>query len=134
MLFMLVWTPPHFLVYSVPIIDFVVLKQKVDNAGQGFGVKPRSLDRVRTYVRRRAESCVELMLCESHEHRPYLNKNWFLDICTLQMVAHFSEYYIPLKLVNIFNTSFMYTSLNMVDRLNFGQKIIYKFRLFPTVS
>jgi hypothetical protein len=28
----------------------------------------------------------------------------------------------------------MYTSLNMVDRLNFGQKIIYKFRLFPTVS
>jgi hypothetical protein len=85
------WGHLNCVLCSVLNINFVVLQQRAENAGQAFGVKPGSLDRVRTYVRRRAKYCVEHLLCESHEHRPYLSRHWFLDICTLRMVARFSE-------------------------------------------
>jgi hypothetical protein len=70
--------------------DLEVLQQRVENVCQESRVKPGIFDRVRTSVRRRAESCVEmhgnhtehlLQRSRSHEHRTHLSKHWFLDIC-----------------------------------------------------
>jgi uncharacterized membrane protein len=48
------------LVHSAPINDLEVLQQRVENTCQEIRVKPGIFDRVRTSVRRRAESCVEM--------------------------------------------------------------------------
>jgi hypothetical protein len=81
---------PKILVYSAPINDLEVLQQWVEIAFQEIRVKPGIFDKVRTYVRQTTECCVEIygkhaehLLHKSHEHRPYLSRNWFLDICWL---------------------------------------------------
>jgi hypothetical protein len=51
------WGHLKTLVYSAPITE---LKQRVENACQEIRVKPGIFDRVRTSVRRRVESCVEM--------------------------------------------------------------------------
>jgi hypothetical protein len=97
------------LVYSAPISDLEALEQRVENVYQEIRVKPGIFDRVHTSVRRRAESCVEMhgnhtghLLWRSHEHRPYLSRHWFLDICWLGLLAHLSEYSITLNPVSLF--------------------------------
>jgi hypothetical protein len=105
------WGHINCVVYSLLNCDFVILQQRAENAGQEFGVKPGSLARVRTSVRRRAKGCVEHLLYESHEHRPYLSWHWFLDICTLRMVAHFSKYlYLVKTYKNFLNILYVYIS------------------------
>jgi hypothetical protein len=54
------WGHLKTLVYLAPINDLEVLQQRVQNACQEIRVKPGIFDRVRTSVRRRAESCVEM--------------------------------------------------------------------------
>jgi hypothetical protein len=95
-----------------PINDLEVLQHRVENAcqeRQEAGVKAGIFVRVRTSVRRRAGTSVEMhgnhtehLLQPSYEHRPYLNRHWFLDICLLGFFAHLSEYYIPHKTYNPF--------------------------------
>jgi hypothetical protein len=70
-------------------------------------VKPGILDRLPTSVRRRVESCVEMhgnhtraSAMETHEHRPYLSRHWFLGIMlTGKYFAHLSEYIALLKVL-----------------------------------
>jgi hypothetical protein len=54
------WGHLKMLMYSALISNLVVLQQRVENACQEIRVKPGIFDRVRTSVRRRAESCVEM--------------------------------------------------------------------------
>jgi hypothetical protein len=54
------WGHLKTLVYSALFSDLEVLQQRVKNACQEILVKPGIFDRVRTSVRRRAESCVEM--------------------------------------------------------------------------
>jgi hypothetical protein len=102
------WGQLKTLVCSSPINDLEVL-QRLENVCQEIRVKQRVFDRVRSSVRRRAESCVEMrgnrtehLLQRSQEHRPYLNRHWFLYMRWLGFLAHLSEYYTPLKSLTCF--------------------------------
>jgi hypothetical protein len=58
--FLAVETAIKTLVYSAPISNLEVLEQRAETACQEIRVKPGIFDRVRTSVRRRTESCVEM--------------------------------------------------------------------------
>jgi hypothetical protein len=54
------WEHLTTLVYSAPINDLEVLQQRAENASQEIRAKPGIFDGLRTSVRRRPESCVEI--------------------------------------------------------------------------
>jgi hypothetical protein len=56
----LLWGQLKTLVYSAPINDLEVLQQRVENVCQEIRVEPGIFNTMRTSVRRRAESCVEM--------------------------------------------------------------------------
>jgi hypothetical protein len=78
----------------------------------GDWIETRNLDRLRTSVLPRAESCVEMhgnnvehLLQRSYEHRPYISRFWFLDKCWLGIFAQLFEYHTLLKPVTNFDHS-----------------------------
>jgi hypothetical protein len=86
-------------------------------------VKPGIFDRGRTPVRQRAESCVEIdgndtehLLYKSHQHCQYLSRHGFLDI-----FAHISEYYTPIKPVTPFyQPAYIYDEHSLTHSLTHG--------------
>jgi hypothetical protein len=124
------WGHLKTLVYSGAINDPEVLHQWVEHACQEIRVKPGIFNRVCTSVRRKAESCVEMhgnhmahLLLKSHEHRPYLSRHWFLDVCWLGLFWLFKWALYLLKACNPFLTpctvdlalSWLYTGHNIVN-------------------
>jgi hypothetical protein len=54
------WGNLNTLVHSAAISDLAVLHQRIEKTRQEIRVNPGICDRVRTFVRRRAEICVEM--------------------------------------------------------------------------
>jgi hypothetical protein len=67
------------LVCLVPIIDLEVLQKRVENTCREIRMKPDFFERVRSSLRQRAESCVE-MHGNHTKHRPYLSRHEFLNV------------------------------------------------------
>jgi hypothetical protein len=90
-------------VYSAPINDLEVLQQRAENACQEIPVKPGIFDRVRTCVRRRDESLIEIhanhthrTCCTDHTHIAHISVGTdFWTYVDWDSFAQLSEYYTP---------------------------------------
>jgi hypothetical protein len=70
------------LVYSVPIIDLEILQQRVENTSKKFSIEraPLCNEELKVVLKMHGNH-IDHLLWRSKEHRPYLSRHYFLDIC-----------------------------------------------------